>query len=426
MGNGAIRPGGASYREQLARGEFYDNGHEGINKFLAPTLGYVVYQEQIMDFLVQFCGYSKGESDVIRRAIAKKKNVKQYLSEIKARFLEYQKDLDSIRGEKIIDNFLQVVSDASDYLFSLNHSCAYSYIGYMCGWLREYYPLEFLTVALNNASSSLEKTDEIIDYATQRNIKILPPTFGKSKGEYFFDKESNTIYKGIASIKYLNSDVAEILFNIYNQEQNFKHFHEVLSVIKNYPITSKHIEVLILIGYFREFGNRQKLMNIWRIFTFITSKKQFKIGDYDGYSQYLLDKYSEIKTKTLYKNVDINGLMTEVELSIPNIEYNGLEIVQNELMYIGSSNHFDTNVPNDIYVVVDVQTKYPYNLTLYHVQTGTKLVGRTTKTSLGKIPLKTLDVVRVINKSYKNQMINRNGEWIATGEQYISISYIKL
>ena len=71
VGNGAIRPAGSSYRMELAKGTFKDNGHEALNKLLAPTLGFLIYQEQIIDFLHLFCGYTMGEADIVRRGFAR-------------------------------------------------------------------------------------------------------------------------------------------------------------------------------------------------------------------------------------------------------------------------------------------------------------------------------------------------------------------
>ena len=79
MANGAIRPAGASYRDELSRGEYRDNGHEALNKFLAPTLGYLVYQEQIIEFLHSFCGYTMGEADIVRRGFAKKTGTDKFI-----------------------------------------------------------------------------------------------------------------------------------------------------------------------------------------------------------------------------------------------------------------------------------------------------------------------------------------------------------
>ena len=67
VGNGAIRPAGESYRDRLAVGEFNDNGHPALNDLLKNTNGFLVYQEQIIAFLHQFCGYSMGQADIVRR-----------------------------------------------------------------------------------------------------------------------------------------------------------------------------------------------------------------------------------------------------------------------------------------------------------------------------------------------------------------------
>lgn len=71
MANGAIRPAGSSYRDKLSKGIYRDNGHKALNDFLAPTLGYLVYQEQVIEFLYSFCGYTMGQADIIRRGFAK-------------------------------------------------------------------------------------------------------------------------------------------------------------------------------------------------------------------------------------------------------------------------------------------------------------------------------------------------------------------
>ncbi|MCC0705421.1 hypothetical protein IC213_20805, partial [Clostridioides sp. ES-S-0049-02] len=85
-----------------------------------------------------------------------------------------------------------VIIDASDYLFSLNHSTPYSYLGYACGYLRYYYPLEFISVLLNTNNGNIEKTSKITEYALKRGVNIFNPKFRFSKSEYFFDKKTNS------------------------------------------------------------------------------------------------------------------------------------------------------------------------------------------------------------------------------------------
>jgi len=129
LGNGLIRPACSSYRNEVADGIFYDNGLEELNQFLAKEMGHICMQETIMQFLVQFCGYSQAESDNVRRAIAKKKGTETLLPEIESRFIKYTSQNYNVSKEKcedVIKPFLQVILDASDYGFSWNHSDSYS------------------------------------------------------------------------------------------------------------------------------------------------------------------------------------------------------------------------------------------------------------------------------------------------------------
>jgi DNA polymerase-3 subunit alpha len=125
MANGAIRPAGASYRTELSQGIYRDNGHPELNKFLAPTLGYLVYQEQIIEFLHKFCGFTMGEADVVRRGFAKKSGTDVYIPIIKnggyltddkkhyiKGFIQTMKDdhnVETEEAENLIVNFLQVM-----------------------------------------------------------------------------------------------------------------------------------------------------------------------------------------------------------------------------------------------------------------------------------------------------------------------------
>lgn len=425
VGNGAIRPGGASYRDALSEGEFYDNGHEGINKLLASTLGYLVYQEQIMDFLVQFCGYEKGEADIVRRAVAKKKNSEQYLPEIKRRFIEEMKIKENMpyeKAEKIIEVFLQVILDASDYLFSLNHSQAYSFIGYMCGWLREYYPLEFLTVMLNNASGDLEKTKEIADYAAKRGIEILKPTFGKSRGKYFFDKNERKIYKGIGSVKYLNSEVADKLYHMYH-ENKFDTFADVLKVANEIKVGSKHIDILIKIGYFREFGTVRKLLKIQSLYSSFSSKKQFKRCNYTEEQQYYLLKHSKTSTEKVIKDLNVVSLVNDLSSKIQDVELPPGRIVGYECKYIGSTEYIDKNCNQQIFVVTGVNTKYTPTLTIYQPYAGKTIEAKVNRDFYSEKPLQLYDTIYLgdVKEKFKKRKVD--GKWITTDEKNYYITY---
>lgn len=354
VGNGAIRPAGSSYREELAKGVFKDNGHDALNEFLSPTLGYLVYQEQIIEFLNKFCGYSMGAADIVRRGFAKKTGTEQHIPKIKDGFIKTMKEKYNIskeKSEKIIVDFLQVIMDASSYLFSLNHSESYSYIGYICGYLRYYYPLEFLSVALNIYKDDIEKTKKIVDYANERNIKIKPPKFRYSRSEYFMDKKTNSIYKGIQSIKFLNEQVGEFLHSLKGNK--YKTFTELL-IDLNGHINSKQITILIKLDFFLEFGKSKKLQQVYDNFSNIYGKKQL---DKSKYPDKIFIKFSKKETEKKLMYDDTVELLKSLERKIPNENMKITERIQAWYDYVGSCELYDKSYTREC-LVLDIDNKY--------------------------------------------------------------------
>lgn len=277
FGNGLLRPACASFRDSVAEGEFYDNGFDALNEFLAPEAGRIAMQETIMQFLVKFCGYSAAESDNVRRAVAKKKGTEKLLPEIEERFDKFcpeHYDITEERCEEVIKPFLQIILDASAYGFSWNHSDAYSSIGYICGYLRYYHPLEFLTAALNIFGDNMDKTADITAYATRLGIKVTLPKWGLSRGSYFFDSKKRIIAKGLASIKYMSAGLADELYEL-SQEKKYASFMELLADLdKKTSINSRQLDILIKLDFFSDFGNQRELLRMVDLFL-----NTFKKGD---------------------------------------------------------------------------------------------------------------------------------------------------
>jgi DNA polymerase-3 subunit alpha len=336
FGNGLLRPACASYRNEVADGKFYDNGFAELNEFLAPEMGRVCMQETIMQFLVKFCGYSQAESDNVRRAIAKKKGTETLLPEIESRFIEYSSthyDITAERCAEVIKPFLQIILDASAYGFSWNHSDSYSAIGYICGYLRKYYPYEFITSALNIFKDNEEKTSAITEYAGEKGIKISPPRFGLSKDIYVYDKETKTISKGIASVKYMNHAISNELYNL--RDKNYTHFMELLLDIENETtVNSRQLELLIKIDYFMQFGNCAELAKINNVFAFFNngtakSVKKSKIDNEklaEIISKYSTDRRKDGSEAASYTITDMKSLLIECEdyiksLNIPDLSF---------------------------------------------------------------------------------------------------------
>ena len=332
FGNGLIRPACASFRDSVAKGYFYDNGFDALNEFLAPEAGRIAMQETIMQFLVKFCGYTAAESDTVRRAIAKKKGTETLIPEIKRRFIEYTSanyDKTEEECENIITPFIQIILDASEYGFSWNHSDAYSAIGYMCGYLRYYHPLEFLTAALNIYQDDLEKTGEIIKYGKKIGINVTMPKWGISIDKYICDPERKIIAKGLTSIKFMNKDVAIELYNLAKSGSKDTHFASLLKKIyENTSIRSNQITILISLDFFSEFGNQRELQYIFDAFCNIFDKgnvKKIRLASIEG-TEYedIIKKYCVNTTKAgkpakMLTVIDVDSMMEAYEDKVKEI-----------------------------------------------------------------------------------------------------------
>lgn len=396
MGNGAIRPAGASYRDALANGEFRDNGHEALNVFLAPTMGYLVYQEQIIFFLNQFCGYTMGEADIVRRGFSKKTGTEQFIPKIKEGFMKtmYEKyGVTKNESEELIVTFLKVIEDASAYLFSLNHAEPYTYIGYIGGYLRYYYPLEYLTSGLNVNQGRIEKTNEIIKYCEKRGITIFPPKFRYSKAEYMFDKETNSIYKGIASIKFLNENVANQLYEL--RDKHFKNFTEMVRCIMiETSINFKQLKILTKLNYFSEFGKNKKLLSV-----------------IDNYEKRLKNK--SLKEKT----VEIR--MIELIEKEKEIEDKALDIksqIEAEVEFLGTPIITKDTLPENVYSVIEIKNQF---LKLYQLNSGEVFDYRVKKVDVSKnIPFGLYNIIKVNGVKKQNKKKKDGDKWITLTNEF--------
>ena len=423
VGNGAIRPAGASYRDELSHGIFRDNGNNELNKLLSSTLGYLVYQEQILSFLHEFCGYTMGEADIVRRGFAKKLGTEQYIPRIKEGFIKTMKEkynTNEKESEKIVESFIQVIQDASSYLFSLNHSLPYSYIGYICGYLRYYYPLEFFTVFLNINKDNAEKSSKALEYMKNIGISLKSPKFRYSKSEYFMDKENNIIYKGIGSIKYMNNIVAEQLYEL--RDNQYSTFTDLLIDIKEKTnCNSRQLDILVRLDFFKEFGKRAKLLEVVNIFNQLYGKKQIK-KDKLICKEELVRQYATTETDKIFKGIDMIGLIKHLESNLPNEDITIKEIIKAELEYTGVSNYRNDDLEEGTLIVVGVDTKYSPKLKFLNPLTGNTENVKISKKVFKNQTLEIGDMIIVYGIDEKPKKTKMDGKWIETGEYELWLS----
>ena len=428
IGNGAIRPAGASYRDDLANGVIRKSGNAAIDEFMKPTFGYLVFQCQIIQFLHEYCGYTMGEADVVRRHFAKKTGTDKDIPQIKAGFAKTMAErynMNQDESDKVIADFIQVIIDASNYLFSLNHSQPYSYEGYVSGWLRYHYPLQFLTVAMNINQGKEEKTAALTAYAHKVGIKIKSPKFRHSRSDYFCDTDENTIYKGLGSIKYMSADVAEALYSM--RDMKFKNFIDVLFAIQQLEAKpdARQLDILVKIGYFAEFGPAKALLLGIEIFNKFSKCKTIKLDKWAemGYNVDMLEPYAGKLTEKTASQLDNRGIILSILRSMKMPKTTIVNKLKWQIELLGYVDGSDPNSdPND-WIVLDVKTTGYGTVycTLYNLCYGAERTYRANKKFWTNHQLSKGDVIRVVLQEKNKMKKDKNGEWVTLNEKIVEM-----
>lgn len=440
LANGAMRPSGSGFIDAVTHGKFKDNGHPALNKFLSSTLGYIVYQEQLMEFLVKFCNFSESESDLVRRGIGKKDKVimDEEVPKIKPNFIKtmVNKYHDSQEhAEKIADDFIQVFMDAANYGFSINHSMAYSYIGYISTWLRYYYPLEWCTAAFQIWKGKQEKINKVTKFAERHGITMKPVQFRKSKGLYYMDKTTNTIYEGTATIKGCNQQIGDELYVL--RDRKYKFFTDLLidifdnnvieytdkttSILNAYKqlgepflkevdlsinkrilgyaikpqkgvaINSRAMISLIRLGYFSEFGGTKKLVQVY----------DFYRKNYKPKNKRFVGKYTKYK------------MCLEYEQSLPDVDYPISVSLQDELSLLGRCVSINEEAPANLaFVTTVVKQSNKTRVRLYSLKRGQEVAACIRNADFLNSRLKAGNVLRIKDTCMKPKLLKTDGHWV--------------
>lgn len=293
-----------------------------------------LYQEDTIKFLQNICGLSGSDADNVRRAIGRKQ--KERLDKAMPDILDgYCNNSPQPRdiAEQEAKEFMQIIEDSASYQFGYNHSVAYCLLGYLCAYYRYYYPLEFITSFLNNAANE-EDIRSGTAYANKVGIQVTMPKWGVSKSEYFYDKNKNIISKGLTSIKFMSSGVAEELYNL-SKSKDYMRFTDVLfDIDQNSSLNTRQLDILIKLDFFSDFGNQRELFRITELFydTFKKGRaKKIAKDKVDGTPlESIVSKYSVWTTKgggvaKSYTLLDVESILHESEDAIKSVHMEDLD-----------------------------------------------------------------------------------------------------
>ena len=428
--NAALRPSGESYRERLFNKEINHNPSEQIDELLAGNYGYLVFQEDVIKFLQDICGLSGSDADNVRRAIGRKQidRLQKALPQILEGYCNKSTKPRDV-AEQEAKTFLQIIEDSSNYMFGYNHSTGYSMIGYLCAYLRYYYPIEFCTALLNNANN-----DDDLNNGTalikQLGIVLKAPLFRHSRSEYFFDKDSNVIYQGLGSIKYMSADVAEELYSM--RDRQFGNFIDFLFARESMTAKpdSRQLDILIKIGYFAEFGPAKALLEGIKIFNLFAKSKTIKVDKLAdmGYNIDDIKPYCGKVTEKTLSDLDNRGIILAILRSMQMPKTTVIDMAKWQIEHLGYCNFSDPKRDVSDYLVLNVQitgygTKW---LKIYNLAYAAERTYKVNKQWATKHDCKTGDVIKVVLEDKPKWKKLDNGEFVKTGETEVQIKAFKV
>ena len=241
--------------------------HESLRPIMGVSYGCLVYQEQVMQVVRDLAGYSYGRSDLVRRAMGKKK---MDVMEEERKYFIYGKEDENgnieipgcIRNgvpEDIANKIFDDMIDFAKYAFNKSHAAAYGVISYETAYLKAYYPVEFMAALITSVMGNTDKVVEYIRECSALGIEILRPDINKSFGK--FSVEDNNIRFGLAAVKNVGINVINNIIRERNLNGNFKDFADLVKRLDSKDLNKRVLESLIKCGAFDNISeNRASLM----------------------------------------------------------------------------------------------------------------------------------------------------------------------
>lgn len=404
-----IRPGCASLLQDFIDRKPYTTGVKKLDEILIEGKHRMIYQELIMKYLIWLGIAETGSYDIIKK-IAKKKFKEAELAKLKSQLLEGWKN--KVGKE---DGFIEtwtVVEQAAKYSFNASHSLSYAYDSLYGAYLKSHYPLEYYTVALNYYGDDSVRTLKLTNELSFFGIELKPIKFRYSKSNYSPSKEDNSIYKGIQSIKNMNSKVADEIYQLRNNKYNS--FAELLFDLKSKTTLKKNqLKILIELDFFSEFGDINLLLAQMDFFNKFGSRSQFKKDELTelGISLETIKPFAEKETDKMFMGVDFPSFVRLASKEITAPPRTLSERIQSQIDYLGYITIVD-NRYSGMAAVLAVDTKYSPKLKMYSLKNGTTLDCKIEKKIFNREKLKDGDIIR-ISKTKNKPKVRKNaeGDW---------------
>ncbi len=261
--NALYRPGPMEYIPNFIKRK---HGEEEISydlpemqEYLEETYGITVYQEQVMRLARKLAGFTRGQSDTLRKAMGKKK--KKLMAELKVKFFEGCK----ANGfpEKKVEKIWNDWEAFAEYAFNKSHATCYSYISYQTAYLKAHYPAEFMAAVLSRHMNSIEKVTFFIEECRRMGIKVLGPDVNESYSRFTVN-QNGEIRFGMVAVKGVGEAAVEELIRERDENGSYQNILDLVKRVDLKSVNRKSLEALALAGGFDSFGDAHRAQYFYK------------------------------------------------------------------------------------------------------------------------------------------------------------------
>ena len=231
-----------------------------LEPILAPTYGCIVYQEQVMQIVRDLGGYTLGRSDLVRRAMSKKKQA--VMEKERANFV-YGNEEESVPGcvsrgidEKTASGIYDTMMDFAKYAFNKSHAACYAVVAYQTAYLKYYYPVEFMAALMTSVIDNPKKVAEYILVCRNMGIEILPPDI--NEGESGFSVSGSSIRYALTAIKSVGRPVITAVVEERKERGPFLNLQDFVNRITDKDVNKRAVESFIKAGALDGLGGTRK------------------------------------------------------------------------------------------------------------------------------------------------------------------------
>jgi DNA polymerase III subunit alpha len=232
--------------------------HSGLENSLKSTYGILVYQEQFMQISKEWCGFTGGQADTLRKAVGKKKI--DLMRKMKIDFVKGAVDFGKADA-RLAEKFWDQLEEFANYCFNKSHAACYGLIAYQTAYLKAHYPAAFMAALMTSDYDDTDRLAIEITECKHMGIEVLPPDVNESYLEFAVVPKTNQVRFGMAAIKNVGTGAAEEIIRVRDADGHFDTLEDFFTKVNTRVANRKALESLVKSGAFDRYGERSYLLH---------------------------------------------------------------------------------------------------------------------------------------------------------------------